>query len=67
MKIDSKKNYRVKRYNTVQIDSDYGILPGADVKRILKGCTYECFPWETEGMWFSKSGRFGYTVQEVES
>ena len=66
MKIDSKKTYRVKRYTSVQMDCDYGNLPGSDVRRILKGCKYEKYDWDTVGLWYSRSGRFAYGVKEVE-
>lgn len=66
MKIDSKKYYKVAKI-TSEHYMDCGILLGEDVKRILKGYTYEVYPWETVGTWFSKTGRIGYDVKEVEA
>ncbi len=62
MKIESGKSYRVERFSTyANDDADYGILPGDDVKRILKGYTYD----EQFQMWYSGSSKVGYSVEEV--
>lgn len=60
MRIESDKTYHVERF-TEEHDSDYGNLPGDDVKRILKGYVYD-FDME---MWFSPKGLVGYSVTEV--
>lgn len=60
MKIDSAKIYRVEKYSADDY-KNYGQLPGSDVKSMLKGYKYD-----TElGMWFSRKGNFGYSVEEV--
>lgn len=63
MKIESGKRYRVERISTyANDDADYGVLPGDDVKRILKGYTYD----EQFGLWYSGSCKVGYSVEEVQ-
>ncbi len=64
MRISSKLNYRVRRFSTGSAkerfpDCDYGVLPGSDVKSILKGCTYD----PEMDMWFTKRFLIGYSVE----
>lgn len=61
MKIDANKNYNVDLYTKGGDDRSYGILPGSDVKSILKGCKYA----EDFGMWFTPKANKAYDVQEV--
>ena len=61
MKISNDKAYRVEKFTETQ-DSDYGCLPGSDVKSILRGYKYDA---ELE-MWFSPKGTIGYAVTEIE-
>ena len=61
MKIEATKKYRV--YKMPSCDEriyDLGVLPGTDVKRILKGYEYD----PTYELWFSRRGTIGYDVQE---
>lgn len=60
MKIDINKLYNVERY-TEKDTRDYGTLYGSDVKKILRGYTYN----EEFEMWFSKKGTIGYYVTEA--
>lgn len=62
MKINKEKNYTVDRYEANGTDSSYGIIPGEDVIRILKGYIYD----EMMEMWFSKHCNIGYDVREIE-
>ena len=63
MKIEIGKNYNVEKYvhktNDIEV-SNYGLLPGTDVKSILKGYKYD----DDLGMWFSKHANIGYYVCE---
>ena len=59
MTIKADKNYKVEKY-TKEI-FDLGILPGTDVKRILKGYEED----ELLGMWFSPKCKVAYTVEEI--
>ena len=61
MKIESKKFYRVTKYLSNGSDSDMGVLPGTDVKNILKGYSFD----DQWGMWYSNRANVGYDVQEV--
>lgn len=63
MKIDNNKNYFVEKYVTKKDDievSNCGLLPGSDVKSMLKGYKYD----EELEMWFSAHATIGYDVQE---
>lgn len=55
-----EKTYRVKKY-TQEATMDCGLLPESDVKKLLKGYTYE----PDFEMYFSKKANFAYTVEEV--
>lgn len=67
MRISSKLNYRVRRFSTGSAkerfpDCDYGVLPGSDVRPILRGCTYD----PKYDMWFKKSGLVGFSVEVLD-
>lgn len=62
-RIESTKNYKVRKF-THHGDFDYGVLTGADVKRLIHGYTYWKPDWEETGMWFSKSGIVAYDIVE---
>ena len=55
------RNYRVERYESAGQDSELGILPYEDVKRILKGYKYD----ELLGMYFSGKANIGYYITEA--
>ena len=60
MIIDNNATYEVTKYDR-NITTEVGPLPGADVKALLKGYTYD----ETFEMWFSKRGTIGYDVRKA--
>ncbi len=60
MKIENGKRYNVTKYFGEQV-SDIGVLPGEDVKRLLKGYAWDA----TFEMFFSPKANVGYDVQEV--
>lgn len=61
MKIETAKDYKVTKYHANGDCSNLGILPGADVKKILRGYEFD----EMFEMWYSKSANVGYDVKEV--
>lgn len=62
MKIYNDRRYSVEKYAISESnDANYGILSGADVKRLLKGYTYE----EEMEMWFSPKAQIGYSIIEA--
>jgi hypothetical protein len=60
MTIDTNATYAVTKYDR-DITSEIGPLPGADVKKLLKGYTYD----KDFGMWFSKAATIGYDVRKA--
>lgn len=54
------RNYRVEKYQTSGQDSELGILPYEDVKRILKNYKYD----ELLDMYFSSKANIGYYITE---
>lgn len=61
MKIASKRNYQVTKYVCGNQLYDLGILPGTDVRRLLKNCEYD----ERFGLWFTEKATLGYEVKPV--
>lgn len=61
MEIKKEKLYKVEKYPANGKSTDLGILPGTDVKSILKGYTYD----STFEMWFSGKANIGYDIEEV--
>jgi len=64
MKIKTDKNYEVTKYEFNKGDvKDYsiGVLPGSDVKAIIKGYKYD----EEFGMFFSKRAEIAYDITEA--
>ena len=59
MTIDINKTYHVTKYG--KTDSDLGNLPGADVRKILKGYTYD----DRYGLWYSPAANIGYYIEEA--
>lgn len=59
-RIFKDRYYKVAKY-TADTYGDCGILSGDDVHAVIKGCTYD----EELEMYFTKSGKIGYDVQEV--
>lgn len=60
MKIEASKTYRMAKITKDEY-LDYGTLPGTDVKRILKGYSYD----EEFDLWFSKGNKIGYELEEA--
>lgn len=63
MKIEANKNYEMEKYTYKKDDievSTYGVLPGTDVKSILKNYKYD----SDLDMWFSPKAEIGYYVVE---
>lgn len=60
MRIESRKHYKVVKFFGDNVN-DYGILPCEDVKRLLRGYTWD----DTFGMFFSPKANIGYDVKEV--
>ena len=60
MKIERSKRYRVVK-STTEDFTDLGVLPGSDVKRLLKGYILD----ERYDMFFSEKGFTGYVIEEV--
>lgn len=64
MKIKADKNYEVTKYefNKGDVkDFSIGVLPGSDVKGIIKGYKYD----EEFGMFFSRRAEIAYDIAEV--
>ena len=59
MTIDITKTYKVTKF--AKTDTDLGNLPGTDVRKMLKGYTYD----EDFGIWYSPAANIGYSVEEV--
>lgn len=61
-KIYADRVYSVEKFTeSGNGDRNYGALPGSDVKSMLRGYTYN----QDLDMWFTKSGRTGYSITEV--
>ena len=59
--VDSKQ-YKVERVSNTD-SKDYGWMSGAEAKELLKGFHYEEMVLG-DGMWWSNSVKYGYTVTE---
>lgn len=56
------KNYHVLHWvSNEDVARDYGNLPGSDIKGMLKGYKYD----DELDMWFSRSGKSGYSITEI--
>ncbi len=54
------KNYNVTKWENGN-EKDYGCLPESDVKRLLKGYTYD----EELDMWFTPKANNAYYIEEA--
>ena len=61
MEIKKESFYKVTKMAATGKDSNLGTLPGEDVKKLLKGYTYD----ETFGLWYSEKATLAYDVTEA--